>query len=1231
MRALIQVPSNERGRDDARREREAAVAAGATIVQAASTGTIVDGDDHTVRALAERGMRVTVLRVGATVRLSNGVELDADTGAPRSGVANRVPDDQRETWPLHVLHLRAPLDASLSEALRRNDCRVIGAIDAMTLLVKGAPGGIRGLLVHNSVAWSVPFEPAWKLAPSLERTTALDRRVVVDARLSPTALDDVRETIRRHDGKLIPSAPVRRPPVDVPAGVPPAERIRGGIRAVGAPRRPAPTGLRAPLIGLRRAPGPLAPIAQITTPRPFALSTRRPTALRSELRRDALEELARVPGVLWIEPSNAAVHDGDLEARETAGSLDAQSYQTWLQTRCAWVSDATVALCDTGVQSDHPSLSGRVFPAGTWLDDSNDDSHGTHVAGIIAGSAQPDGNGQGLAPYAKIASLTALNEQHAVVIDAEAIAAAAAGANARVLNNSWGGDIEDAAYGADCAAWDAIARGAGDDGTPPLTLVFSAGNKGPEKSSITAPHALKNAIVVGAARNRSASGAFDLGLLNTSSRGPTADGRLCPTVVAVGEFVSSTLPDNTYGTLSGTSQAAAHVSGACALLAGWWGRRSGVSPSPAMLRALLVNGAEDLAGQPDPVEEKLGHIPNNAQGWGRVNVSNVVFRGTGDDSRGPRLLVEHPGIAQGAPAFTLRVAAVETTRPMRATLAWTDPPGTPSATRALVNKLNLELASLNSLALYSGNPENFERGFSRPSASGGTVTDNLHNLECVYVEKPTDLYELRVLPTGVTVDAVSSDDALPSQDFALTIENAELVDPRPRRVVIAMCAASHSSREAALRVIRSIVSLQRVGGGMALVRFDAAEAVCVYPRANESGAIDSTMARARAAEAVNDLSGASSVDDVGAALVRGIAGASSCLGALPSITIDGGARDQIVVVVPDIASLHEPPQGFAEALGAVPDTAQLNIWTLGDYAPAWDLSAFTSLNLFTGGAAEQVLLRGAELRRALTGEALIKRTTVSSRTAFTVSLDAPTATFVLSWSDSNARYLDGGSAPGSITFEGPNGTVPTGVSWVQWFEGDGFAACRIEQPARGDWKVTVRPPFSGSARPVLAVYAGGDMALEGATARSARVGHGIAVRARLHGLTGESVTLRGVVRVKRPIDSLRKQALRLLPQLKNIAPPGLKRGDAVRRLLVAHEDRIAKGAPGLVREVEETFELTGREIQGVDGVARELFVTVPALVDGTHRIEIEWWADGKNGPVAHGVETSVCVVHEPRA
>jgi hypothetical protein len=75
-----------------------------------------------------------------------------------------------------------------------------------------------------------------------------------------------------------------------------------------------------------------------------------------------------------------------------------------------------------------------------------------------------------------------------------------------------------------------------------------------------------------------------------------------------------------YAYCSGTSMAAPHISGSVALVTEWWRSfNGGANPSPAMAKALLLNGAVDMA---------TADRPNFNEGWGRAHLTNVVDNGT---------------------------------------------------------------------------------------------------------------------------------------------------------------------------------------------------------------------------------------------------------------------------------------------------------------------------------------------------------------------------------------------------------------------------------------------------------------------------------------------------------------------------------------------------------------------------------------------------------------------------
>jgi hypothetical protein len=528
---------------------------------------------------------------------------------------------------------------------------------------------------------------------------------------------------------------------------------------------------------------------------------------------DDLARLAAHPEVIWFGYSSPRGFLEDEMASQivagnySAGGVPATGYQDWLAGLDSGLSGAGViwSVTDSGIDYSHPDLAGRIVggvnypgcPTGNGPgDDPSSGGHGTHVAGIVAGPALTglaDSNGflwgLGVAPGA---SLFAQNPICAggqpwppsggwQVLSRNALLGGAVGSN-----NSWtSGEGTNVGYNVTARTHDIMVRDGNFDsaGHEPFVIVFSAGNSGPSAGTLTAPKEAKNPIVVGSSVNFRA-GSIDA-ISGFSSRGPTRDGRIAPIVAAPGQQIASTrrlgsasqcttlVPntDGQYSFCSGTSMAAPQVSGAIALLTEWWRNlHDGANPSPAMGKALLVNGAIDITATP---------IPDSTQGWGRIHLSGSLGLGV------LQVLVDQEALlTESGETWSLTVGVPDPLQPLRITLAWTDPPGpTGTTTPALVNNLDLEVETGGDTFL--GNV--FSGGVS---ATGGSA-DTLNNVENVFVPNPGGSAEITVRATSLGGDALLGDPPQLRQDFALVCSNCALepdytLSVQPR--TLALCA-----------------------------------------------------------------------------------------------------------------------------------------------------------------------------------------------------------------------------------------------------------------------------------------------------------------------------------------------------------------------------------------------------------------------------------------------------------
>jgi hypothetical protein len=514
--------------------------------------------------------------------------------------------------------------------------------------------------------------------------------------------------------------------------------------------------------------------------------------------------LARRADVLLVGTVPLRMHPEDegsaqLQAGNHTEGKPKPGYEEWLEGVGVNGTGSRIAVVDTGLDATHPDLASAVvdridyeFPVATPLD-VDEQGHGTHVAGIIAGNPDTEGLqafqddagfyfGLGVAPGAE---LVAMNGISLVAPDLvpfiPTLTRDAVRSGAFAWNASWHtGEGTGAGYIETVRTIDSLARDADREtpGNQPLTMVFSAGNEGPNEKTITVPKEAKNIIAVGASKGQRASGSTEE-MADFSSRGPGIDGRILPLITAPGEAISSArskpagglcFEPATGGTspihsnCSGTSMASPHVAGAVALIGQWWrGFNGGKNPSTAMTRALLVNSATDL-------DER--DVPNGNEGWGRVNVGALFGTPPSDRVNADQTdLMTDPGASR-----VLHVAPVDSTKPLRVTLAWTDAPGAAAADDeakkrpALVNDLDLTVTGPDG-SVYAGNV--FAEGHS---VAGGHL-DRLNNLENVLLDQAgPGPFTVTVAAAALPGDGLPGTGDTTDQDYALAIANARIVE-----------------------------------------------------------------------------------------------------------------------------------------------------------------------------------------------------------------------------------------------------------------------------------------------------------------------------------------------------------------------------------------------------------------------------------------------------------------------
>jgi hypothetical protein len=468
--------------------------------------------------------------------------------------------------------------------------------------------------------------------------------------------------------------------------------------------------------------------------------------------RSALGGLAALNSVQFIEPNaEAALRNGSGEWINQSNIPG--EYSVWDMGLTG--AGQIVGVIDGRIDIDHCSFvdSEPIGPTHRKVLAYNatltpPDRHGTHVAGIVAGNnfgADGD-NLKGNAYDAKIVFNTPPALEEASVIDRFQLHH---DQGARIHTNSWGWD-HTTEYSAASRAIDVFSHDNEDD-----LILFAVSNQ----STIRIPENAKNCLAVAATLD---DGFQDLWCFGGA--GPTDDGRRKPEIMAPGCGILSSKWNTACDlqSLSGTSMATPAVAAMAILTRQWFmdghyptGAPSpgdSITPSAAMLKAMLLNSAIDLTGEPG--------YPSVREGWGRVLADNAMYF-AGDTLRTVVRDVRNsdPGALNTGELAEHHVEVTGSTDELRVTMVFNDAPATVGAALAPVNDLDLEVVSPMG-AIYKGNV--FLGGVSD---TGGSF-DAINNVEQVHVAAP----ELGVWTVRLHAPAVN----MGTQGYALAITGAVL-------------------------------------------------------------------------------------------------------------------------------------------------------------------------------------------------------------------------------------------------------------------------------------------------------------------------------------------------------------------------------------------------------------------------------------------------------------------------
>ncbi len=694
-------------------------AAGAQLLASYDSFAIARGSEGSIAVLQAHGRYAEPVARASELQFAAGT-IDVAALSAQSGPWSVDSDGMA----VGVIHLVAPIKAAWQGELASREISLLRYVPQNGFVVRGRLSDLLGASAVPYVDWVGPYEPAWKVRPGTSADGVVDVRVVVLPGESPSMI----EAWLGH------------------AGIPAATRTGTGPALVGAfgtgdfqwVRARVPAGL---ISALAAQPAvefidPVVPVHSMNEETDWVIQTN--VSGNDRYWTYGLDGTGQVIGMA----DTGLDYDGEQFRQAPTTITLGDIYNTTDQAR-----RKVVRYLNMGVLTGALTWPGGGGPWDPFSIKDCADGHGTGVASTLAGndngigSSPNDGNALGAKIYLEDVGgfqglaicpnegLIYIPENYDDLFGPSGLVYNDPTAPVRIQSDSWGADTN--VYDVQARMVDAFVWA-----HPDMTILFAAGNAGSNAGTIGTPATAKDVVAVGGAYNPDSSGGLNPNLVNNlapqSSRGPTTDGRIKPTIVTIFDGDSAMSDGNPLDLAhvadmhwAGTSYSTPAAAAAAAIIRqyfvdGWYPSgapiaNNSMNPSAALIRAILIASGQQVTGSGTVARSSTDTWPNNEQGFGRVLLSKVLPISAESDTFRTQVVDGTAGLLTGDDVATIfHLSAVG---PAKFVLTWNDYPGTIGATKALVNDLDLEVTAPTG-TVYRGNHfAPFAQGQSLP---GGT-------------------------------------------------------------------------------------------------------------------------------------------------------------------------------------------------------------------------------------------------------------------------------------------------------------------------------------------------------------------------------------------------------------------------------------------------------------------------------------------------------------------------------